>query len=105
MTQAFGDDQFERELRVVLHDRAAELASRAHSAAAMTALLTPRLFPSARARRREGLLRLAAIALVVLLLLVGAILLGTRPSRPPIDLLLAVDVPLQGEPAAPPIVD
>ena len=51
MTQAFGDDQFERELRAVLHDRAEEIASRAHTSGEMTALLTPRLLPGSRARR------------------------------------------------------
>ena len=105
MTQAFGDDQFERELRVVLRERAEEIASRARSAEAMTAVMTPRLTPSAGTRRREALIRMAAIGLVVLVLLIGAILFGARPSRPPIKLFLAVDLPLQGEPAAPPIVD
>ncbi len=105
MTQAFGDEQFERELRGVLHDRAEEIASRAHSADEMTAIVARRLIPSPHARGRETLLRLGAVAVAVLLLLIGAILFGTRPSRPPINLLLAVDLPLQGEPAAPPIVD
>jgi ABC-type branched-subunit amino acid transport system substrate-binding protein len=105
MTQAFGDDQFERELRVVLHERAEEIASRAHSAAEMTAVITPRLIPSAGAERRGALVRMAAIALVVLVLLIGAILVGALRNHPPINLFLAVDLPLQGEPAAPPIVD
>ncbi len=105
MTQAFGDEQFERELRLVLQDRAEEIAARAHSADEMTAIVAQRLIPSAQARRRETLLRLGAVAVAALLLLIGAILFGTRPSRPPINLLLAIDLPLQGEPAAPPIVD
>lgn len=105
MTQAFGDERFERELRSVLHDRAEEIASRARNATEMTAVITPRLVPTARARRREALLRLVAVAVVVLMLLIGAILFGARPSRPPITLSLAVDLPLQGEPAAPPTVD
>jgi ABC-type branched-subunit amino acid transport system substrate-binding protein len=105
MTQAFGDDRFERELRLVLHDRAEEIASRARTAAEMTAVIAPRLIPGARARRRETLLRLFAIALVLLVLLIGAILFGARPSRPPVNLFVAVDLPFQGEPAAPPTVD
>jgi ABC-type branched-subunit amino acid transport system substrate-binding protein len=104
MTQAFGDEQFERELRLVLRERAEEIASRAHSAAEMTAVITPRLIPSARSRR-ETFLRLAAIGLILLMLLIGLVLFGARPTQPPISLLLAVDLPLQGEPAAPPIVD
>jgi ABC-type branched-subunit amino acid transport system substrate-binding protein len=105
MTQAFGDEQFERELRVVLHDRAEEIASRARSAAEMTAAIAPRLIPTSAARGRGALLRLAAIALVLLLLLIGAIIFGARPSPPPVNLVLAVDLPLQGEPAAPPTID
>ena len=105
MTQAFGDDQFERELRAVLHDRAEEIASRAHSAAEMTALITPRLMPAGRAGARAALLRLALIAVVLLLLLIGALVIGTGSNRAPVHLSLAVDLPLQGEPAAPPIVD
>jgi len=105
MTQAFGDDRFERELRLVLHDRAEEIASRARTAAEMSTVIAPRLIPGARARRRETLLRLFAIALVLLVLLIGAIVLGARPSRPPVNLFIAVDLPFQGEPAAPPTVD
>jgi branched-chain amino acid transport system substrate-binding protein len=105
MTQAFGDEQFERELRVVLRERAEEIASRARSATEITAVITPRLVPSARSRRRETLVRLAAVGLILLLLLIGAVLSGARPTHPPISLLLAVDLPLQGEPAAPPMVD
>ena len=105
MTQAFGDDQFERELRAVLRDRAEEIASRAHSTAEMTTVITPRLVPTAGARRREALLRLAFVAIVALLLVVAAIAIGTRPAPPPLKLLLAVDVPLQGEPGAPSTVD
>jgi len=105
MTRAFGDDQLERELRSVLHDRAEEIASRAHTAAEMAAVIAPRLIPAARPRRQEALLRLIAVALIVLALLIGAVLVGTRPSRPPVDLLLAIDLPLQGEPAGPPLID
>jgi branched-chain amino acid transport system substrate-binding protein len=105
MTQAFGDEQFERELSLVLHDRAEEVASRARTVAEMTAVVAPRLMRGARAPRQEALLRLAAVGLILLLLLIAAVLFGARPSRPPAHLLLAVDLPLQGEPAAPPIVD
>ena len=105
MTQAFGDEQLERELRVVLRDRAEEIAARAHSAAEMTAVIVPRLVRTPRAARREAVLRFAVVALVLLVLLIGAILVASRPSRPLIHLSIAVDLPLQGEPAAPPTVD
>jgi branched-chain amino acid transport system substrate-binding protein len=105
MTQAFGDDQFERELRLVLHDRAEEIAVGARSAADMAAVIAPRLIHGQRAGRREGVLRLAAVALVLLLLLIGAIIVGSRLIRPPVNVLLAIDLPLQGEPAAPPLID
>jgi len=105
MTQAFGDDQFERELRAVLHDRAEEIASRAHTTGEMTARLAPRLLPAARSAGRAALLRFVLVAVVLLLLLIGALVVGTRLSRPPVNLSLAVDLPLDGEPAAPPIVD
>jgi branched-chain amino acid transport system substrate-binding protein len=106
MTRAFGDDQLELELRAVLHERAEEMASRAHTIAEMTAEITPHLRSAGvRAARQEAILRLATIALVLLALLLAAIAVGSRPSRPPVKLLLAVDLPLQGEPGAPPIVD
>jgi len=105
MTQAFGDDLFERELALVLHDRAEEIAARAHSVPEMTAVMTPRLVRRRRAGRQDAMLRLLALGLVLLLLLIGAILFGARPSRPPVQLFLAVDLPLQGEPAAPPTLD
>jgi len=105
MTQAFGDEQFERELSLVLRDRAEEIASRAHTVEEMTAVLAPRLMRGARPARQEAVLRLAAVGLVILILLIAAVLFGARPSRPPVHLSLAVDLPLQGEPGAPPIVD
>src|SRR4051812_5036567 len=105
MTKAFGDDQLERELRGVLHDRAEEIAARAHTAAEMTAVVAPRLMPRRQLGRREALLRSLGVALVLLMLLIGALLVGTRVARPPVHLLLAIDLPLHGEPAAPPIVD
>jgi len=104
MTQAFGDDQFERELGLVLHDRAEEIAAGARSASDMAAVMAPRLVHGRR-MARESLLRLAAVALVLLLLLIGAIIVGARLVRPPVNLLLAIDLPLQGEPAAPPLID
>ena len=106
MTRAFGDDQLELELRAVLHERAEEIASRARTAPAIAAEIGPRLRrASVQSSGRVTALRLAAVGLVLLLLLAAAIAIGTRPSRPPINLLLAVDLPLQGEPAAPPMVD
>jgi len=105
MTRAFGDEQVELELRAVLFERAEETASRARTVAEMTAVITPRLIRATRAARREGAFRLAAIGLILVLLFVAAIAVGTRLSRPPINLLLAVDLPLQGEPGAPPIAD
>lgn len=105
MTRAFGDDQLELELGAVLHERAEEMASRARNVAEMTAEITAHVrSESARAARREGILRLVTIALVLLALL-AAIAFGAGRSRPPANLLLAVDLPLQGEPGAPPIVD
>jgi branched-chain amino acid transport system substrate-binding protein len=105
MTETFGDDQLERELMAALHDRAEEIAGRARTAAEMTAVIAPRLTMAARARHGETFLRLIAVALVVLLLVIGAILFGARPSRPPIHLLFAMSLPLAGEPAAPPMID
>ena len=106
MTRAFGDDQLELELRAVLHERAEEMASRAHTTAEMTAEITRHIRSAGvRAAREEAILRLATIALVLLALLLAAIGFGARPSRPALNLMLAVDLPLQGEPGAPPIVD
>jgi branched-chain amino acid transport system substrate-binding protein len=106
MTRAFGDDRLELELRAVLHERAEEMASRAHTTAEMTAEITRHMrWAGVRAARQEAILRLATIALLVLALLLAAIAFGARPTRPPMNLLLAVDLSLQGEPAAPPIVD
>lgn len=105
MTRAFGDDQFERELRAILDERAEEVASRARTVADMTAEISPRLMRRSAARVRSALVRLAAAVLVVLLLIAVVILVGSRPSRPPPNLLLAVQLPLAGEPAAPPVLD
>jgi len=106
MTRAFGDDQLELELRAVLHERAEEIASRARTVPEITAEIGPRLRRAGvQSARRETALRLAAIGLVLLVLLAAAIVIGTRPTRPPVNLLLAVDLPLQDEPGAPPIVD
>jgi hypothetical protein len=106
MTRAFGDDQLELELRAVLDERAEEMASHARTVAEMTAEIAPRL-RSARAgmRRQEAVIRLAVIALAVLALFLLSLAFGTGGSRPPVNLLLAVQLPLEGEPGAPPIVD
>jgi branched-chain amino acid transport system substrate-binding protein len=106
MTHAFGDDHLELELRAVLDERAEEMASHARTVAEMTAEIAPRLRSAgAPARRQETILLLAAITLALLTLFLAAIAFGTRPSRPPMNVLLAVDLPLEGEPGAPPIVD
>jgi len=106
MTRAFGDDQLELELRAVLHERAEEIASRARTAPEIAIAIGPRLRRAGvRSSGRVTALRLVAVGLVLLLLVAAAIAIGTRPSRPPVNLLLAVDLPFQGEPGAPPIVD
>ena len=106
MTRAFGDDQLERELRHVLDERAEEMASRARTVAEMTVEVAPRLRSASRTTTRQGaILRLATIALALLALLLLALAFGVGRSRPPVNLLLAVDLPFQGEPAAPPTVD
>jgi len=106
MTRAFGDDQLELELRAVLSERAEEIASRARSVSEITLEIAPRLRRAGvQSTRREIAFRLAVVGLVLLVLLVAAIAIGTRPSRPPTNLLLAVELPLRGEPGAPPIVD
>jgi branched-chain amino acid transport system substrate-binding protein len=105
LTRAFGDDQLELELRAVLDEHAEDVASRARSVAEMTAELIPRLRTGGLTGRREWILRLAAVATLILLLVLGAIIFGARPSRPPLHLLLGIDLPFAGEPGAPPIVD
>lgn len=105
MTRAFGDDQFERELRAILDERAEEVASRARTVADMTADISPRLMRRSAGSVRRALVRLAATALVVLLLIAAVIVVGSRLSRPPVNLLLAVQLSLAGEPAAPPVLD
>ena len=106
MTRAFGDDQLELQLRAVLDERAEEVAARARTAADMAADIAPRLRAAdAATRRQQAVLRLAAIAVALVALLLLALAFGTGHSRPPTNLLLAVQLPLAGEPGAPPIVD
>ena len=106
MTRAFDDVELELQLRTVLQERAEEVASRARSVSEMTAAIAPRIRArEARARREGAILRLAFVGLIVLGLLLAAIAIGSRPSRPPTRLLLAIDLPLLGEPAAPPTAD
>jgi branched-chain amino acid transport system substrate-binding protein len=104
MTRAFGDDQFERELRAILDERAEEVASRARTAAEMTAEISPRLMRHSATHRQAVLVRLAAIVLAMVLVVLGVMVFGARPSRPPVNLFLAVQLPLAGEPAAPPVL-
>ena len=106
MSRAFGDEQLERDLRAVLDERAEEMASHARTAAQMTAEIAPRLRSAgAFTWRQEAVLRLVVIALVLLALLAAVVGFGTGPSRPPAHLQLALELPLEGEPGAPPIVD
>jgi branched-chain amino acid transport system substrate-binding protein len=106
VTRAFGDDQLELELRAVLHERAEEMATRARTVAQMTAELAPRLRKfGGRTHRLEPALRLAVVALALLILFIAVVVVGSRLTRPAVHLLLAVDLPLQGEPAAPPLID
>lgn len=104
MTRAFGDDQFERELHAILDERAEEVASRARSASEVAADMAQRLVPGSRARARRTLIRVGEVILIVLLLAAAVIAFGARP-RPPVTLLVAVQLPMAGEPAAPPILD
>jgi branched-chain amino acid transport system substrate-binding protein len=104
MTRAFGDDQLERELRAILAERAEEVASRARTSTEIAAELAPRLVARSRTRSRSAL-RVGALVLILLVLAFAVILFGAGRTRPPVKLLLAVQLPLAGEPAAPPIVD
>ena len=105
MTRAFGDDELERQLRAILHERAEEVAARARTAAEITTELAPLLMRGSRAARELALLRVGGFVLIILMLGALMLLFGGRQARPPVELLVAVQLPLAGEPAAPPLAD
>ena len=105
MSQAFGDERLEQQLRAVLHERAEEVAARARTAAQVASDLAPRLRPTTQpSARADRIVRLLAIA-AALALLLAYLALGVGRPRPPIHLRLAVDVPLGVEPGAQSVVD
>ena len=105
MSQAFGDERLEAQLRAILDERAEEVASRARTATEVAIDLEVRLRGAARpAVSGDRLVRILAVA-AVLAALLALLALGVGRSRPPVRLQLAVDLPLGIEPGAETIVD
>ncbi|HJW20926.1 MAG TPA: branched-chain amino acid ABC transporter substrate-binding protein [Candidatus Limnocylindrales bacterium] len=97
MSRAFGDELLEVRLRAVMEERAEEVASRAWTSQEMTAELVARLGGADRAAlRRRQLLRVGLLAGVLVLLFLAIALLAGGPTRAPLALRLAVDLPLGG---------
>ncbi|HEX8024637.1 MAG TPA: branched-chain amino acid ABC transporter substrate-binding protein [Candidatus Limnocylindrales bacterium] len=105
MSQAFGDERLEAQLRAILDERAEEVASRARTGTEVATELQHRLRGSARpAASGDRVVRILAVA-AVLAALLALLAFGVGRSRPPVRLQIAVDLPLGVEPGADTIAD
>jgi branched-chain amino acid transport system substrate-binding protein len=99
------DELLDARLRAVLEDRAEDVAGSARSAEQMATELTSRLRAARVGPGTAAALRLAwlAVLVIILIALVAALIVGT-PVRP-ISLRLAIDMPIGAEPGTDALVN